>query len=49
LIMFVVLVPFFAFREIGRVLGENKLYHLFFVEGGKAVTDWSTEQQQGKG
>jgi hypothetical protein len=49
LIMFVVLVPFCAFREIGRVLGENKLYHLFFVEGGKAVTDWSTEQQHGKG
>ena len=37
LIMFVVLVPFFAFREIGRVLGENKLYHLFFVEGSRAV------------
>jgi hypothetical protein len=49
LIMFVVLIPFFAFREIGRVLGENKLYQLFFVEGGKAVTDWSTERQHGKG
>jgi hypothetical protein len=49
LIMFVVLVPFFAFREIGRVLGQNKLYHLFFVEGGKAVTEWSTERQHGKG
>jgi hypothetical protein len=49
MIMFVVLVPFFAFWEIGRVLGENKLYQLFFVEGGKAVTDWSTEQQHGKG
>ncbi|MGZ9052299.1 MAG: hypothetical protein ACXW3N_08885 [Rhodoplanes sp.] len=38
LVMFVTLVPFFAFREIGRVLGENKLYHLFFVEGSRAVT-----------
>lgn len=38
LVMFVALVPFFAFREIGRVLGENKLYHLFFIEGAKAVT-----------
>lgn len=38
LIMFVVLIPFFAFREIGRVLGENKLYHLFFVEGERTVT-----------
>jgi hypothetical protein len=48
-IMFVVLIPFFAFREIGRVLGENKLYQLFFVEGGKAATDWSTERQHGRG
>ena len=46
LIMFVVLVPFFAFREIGRVLGQNKLYHLFFVEGAKAATNWSTRRQQ---
>jgi hypothetical protein len=46
LIMFVVLVPFFAFREIGRVLGESKLYHLFFVDGAKCVTDWSTTRQQ---
>jgi hypothetical protein len=38
LIMFVVLIPFFAFREIGRVLGENKLYYIFFVEGARAVT-----------
>ena len=38
LVMFVVLVPFFAFREIGRVLGENELYRLFFVEGARAVT-----------
>jgi hypothetical protein len=49
LIMFVVLVPFFAFREIGRVLGQNKLYHLFFLEGAKAATDWSTRRQQQKG
>ena len=46
LIMFVVLVPFFAFREISRVLGEGKLYHLFFVDGTKAVTDLSTTRQQ---
>lgn len=39
LIMFVALVPFFAFREISRVLGESKLYRLFFIDGAKAVTD----------
>ncbi|MGZ9083060.1 MAG: hypothetical protein ACXW3U_13295 [Rhodoplanes sp.] len=48
LVMFVVLVPFFAFREIGRVLGENKLYNLFFVEGAKAAT-LVTARQQHKG
>jgi hypothetical protein len=41
LVMFVVLVPFFAFREIGRVLGQNKLYDLFFLEGAKDLTDRS--------
>jgi hypothetical protein len=49
LLLFVVLVPFFAFQEISRVLGGNKLYHLFFVKGAKALTDWSTAQQQQKG
>ena len=46
LIMFVVLVPFFAFREISRVLGERKLYRLFFIDGARAVSDWSTTRQQ---
>jgi hypothetical protein len=48
LVMFVVLVPFFAFREIGRVLGENKLYHLFFLEGAKAAMNCSAARQQRK-
>jgi len=30
LIIFVSLFPFFAFRELGRVLGEGKLWILFF-------------------
>ncbi len=34
-IMFVVLIPFFAFKEIGRHIGEDKLYELFFVRRGK--------------
>lgn len=29
-IMFVSLVPFFAFREVGRVIGEDKLWGLVF-------------------
>jgi hypothetical protein len=30
LVMFCAFVPFFAFRETARVLGERKLYELFF-------------------
>jgi len=30
LIIFVAFVPFFAFRELGRVLGEGKIWGLFF-------------------
>ena len=29
-ILFVSLLPFFAFREIGRVIGENQLWNLLF-------------------
>jgi hypothetical protein len=37
LIMFVVLMPFFAFSEIGRDLGTHELYRLFFVRRTKYV------------
>ena len=30
-IVFIVLMPFFALREFGRVIGEDKLYELFFT------------------
>jgi len=30
LIMFFIFIPFFAFREIGRLVGEDKLFELFF-------------------
>jgi hypothetical protein len=30
LVIFVAFVPFFAFRELGRVLGEGKIWALFF-------------------
>lgn len=36
-IMFVVLMPFFALKEIGIVVGNNKLYELFFVRRTRYV------------
>ncbi|MGP8232287.1 MAG: hypothetical protein ACLQL2_06420 [Methylovirgula sp.] len=32
-LMFVALIPFFAFREIGRVIGEDKLWDMIFKRG----------------
>jgi len=37
IILAVALTPFFAFREIGRVLGERELHGLVFTEGAKAA------------
>jgi hypothetical protein len=34
-IMFVVLMPFFALKEIGRDMGDGKLYEPFFVRRAK--------------
>ena len=34
LVVFVAFVPFFAFRELGRVLGEGKIRTLFFRKRG---------------
>ncbi|MGA7275186.1 MAG: hypothetical protein WBX14_10110 [Candidatus Udaeobacter sp.] len=34
-IMFVVLMPFFALKEIGRDIGDGKLYELFFIRRTK--------------
>ncbi|MEI9916840.1 MAG: hypothetical protein WDN29_14770 [Methylovirgula sp.] len=36
-IIFVSLVPFFAFREIGRVIGEDRLWALLFKRGAVAL------------
>jgi hypothetical protein len=36
LIVFVALIPFFAFSEIGRVMGEDKLRSLLLKERGTA-------------
>jgi hypothetical protein len=37
ILMFIVLMPFFALRELGRDIGEDKLYELFFVRRTKYV------------
>ena len=34
-LMFVALVPFFAFREVGRAIGEDRLWDLFFNRGAR--------------
>jgi hypothetical protein len=36
LIIFCAFIPLFAFRELGRLLGEEKLHELFFKSGGTA-------------
>ena len=46
LLMFVTLIPFIAFQEIGGVLGDNKLFHLFFVRGAAALTDRTATRPQ---
>lgn len=37
-LMFIALIPFFAFREIGRVIGEGKLWDMIFKGGTFVVT-----------
>jgi hypothetical protein len=41
LIMFVAFIPFFAFREAGRALGQVKLFELFFQSRAAAESDVS--------
>lgn len=43
-IMFVSLIPFFAIREIGRVIGEAELWNLIFRRGTKAYVLTSRPQ-----
>lgn len=35
LLMFLILLPYFAFRQLAGVLGEGRLSRLFFVRGGR--------------
>jgi hypothetical protein len=43
-IVFVSLIPFFAFREIGRVIGTRELWSLLLSRGTKACTLQSRPQ-----
>ena len=49
MIMFVALIPFFAFKEIGRVIGERELYSLIFTRGTKKGTLQSRVRQHEDG
>lgn len=39
LMVFFAFVPFFAFKELGRVLGENKIFDLYFRKGTMTESD----------
>jgi len=38
LVMFIAFIPMFAISEIANLLGESKLFELFFEHGGSVVT-----------
>jgi hypothetical protein len=42
-IICVALVPFFAFREVGRVFGDAELRAILFTRGAKALPPLSQE------
>jgi hypothetical protein len=43
--VFVVMIPFFAFREVGRVIGQRELWSLLLNRGTKVYTLQSRPQQ----
>ena len=47
LIIFCTFIPFFAFRELSRVLGEDQFLDLFFRTGSIGKSDLSTGQGTG--
>jgi hypothetical protein len=48
IILAVALIPFFAFREIGRVIGERELHSLIFTGGPKAAAFQSGMRQESR-
>ncbi|HUL38413.1 MAG TPA: hypothetical protein VLW47_12060 [Thermodesulfobacteriota bacterium] len=39
LVVFFAFIPFFAFKELGRVLGKGKIWQLFFRKGPETEAD----------
>ena len=48
IILSVALIPFFAFREVGRAIGERELHSLLFTDGAKAAGFRSGVRQRGR-
>jgi hypothetical protein len=48
IILSVALIPFSAYREIGRVLGERELHSLILTDGAKAAAFQSGMRQGGR-
>jgi hypothetical protein len=48
-IMFVSLIPFFAFREVGRVIGKSELWSLLFTRGTRVYTLHSRQERSEEG
>jgi hypothetical protein len=48
IILAIALIPFFAFREVGRVIGERELHSLMFTGGSKAAAFQSGMRQGGR-
>ena len=48
IILAVALIPFFAFREVGRAIGERALHSLMFTGGAKAAAFRSGMGQEGR-
>lgn len=47
LVLFVAFVPFFGVKELGRVLGQDKILALFFQRRADKVSDsWSESEEQ---
>ena len=48
IILAVALIPFFAFREVGRAIGERELHSLIFTGGPQAAAFRSGMRQGGR-
>jgi hypothetical protein len=48
IILAIALIPFFAFRAVGRAIGERELHSLMFTDGPKAAAFQSGMRQGGR-